>query len=103
MITTPSSPGLSTPYQAPIANCYAESWLGSFKRECLNHLLCFSLGQLDHVTVEYARYHNDLRPNQGLANVPPGDVNKNPPQPNGAIHRNRILGGLLNHYERKAA
>ena len=35
---------VSTPIQAPIANCYAESWIGSFKRDCLNHLVCFSLG-----------------------------------------------------------
>lgn len=94
---------VSTPYQAPIANCYAESWIGSFKRECLNHLLCFSLGQLDFITAAYTRYHNELRPHQGLANVPPADVNKDPPQPVGMIYRQRILGGLLNHYERKAA
>ena len=94
---------VTTPYQDPIANCYAESWIGSFKRECLNHLLCFSLGQLDFITAAYTRYHNQLRPHQGLANIPPADVNKDPPKPLGWIHCERILGGLLNHYERKVA
>ena len=27
-----------TPYQAPIANCFIESWIGSLKRGCLNQL-----------------------------------------------------------------
>ncbi len=94
---------VTTPYQAPIANCYAESWIGSFKRECLNHLLCFSLGQLDFITAAYAHYHNYLRPHQGLDNVPPGAVGRSPPCPTGHIGRQRILGGLLNHYCRKAA
>ena len=36
-----------------MANCYAESWIGSMKRECLNHFLCFGLGQLDHIVETY--------------------------------------------------
>jgi putative transposase len=32
-----------TPICAPIANCFAESWIASLKRECLNVFFCFSL------------------------------------------------------------
>jgi putative transposase len=32
-----------SPIQSPIANCYAESWIGTLKRECLNHFFCFGL------------------------------------------------------------
>lgn len=32
-----------TPLLAPDANAFAESWIGSFKRECLDHFACFSL------------------------------------------------------------
>jgi hypothetical protein len=46
-----------TPYGAPIANCFAESWIGSLKRECLNHFFCFSLGHLDHILTQFARFH----------------------------------------------
>jgi len=91
------------PLQSPIANCYAESWIGGFKRECLNHLAIFSCGQLDYVMAEYARYFNELRPHQGLDNVPPGAVGRDPPEPVGAIGQEPVLGGLLNHYYRKAA
>jgi putative transposase len=92
-----------TPIAAPIANCYAESWIGHLKRECLNHLFCFSLRQLDYITAIHTEYHNRLRPHQSLGNVPPAEVGKPPPEPTGSIRRERILGGLLNHYHRKVA
>lgn len=94
---------VATPIAAPIANCYAESWIGGFKRECLNHFLIFHLGQLDYVTAEYSRYFNKLRPHQGLDNTPPCSVGADPPAIAGQIGRELILGGLLNHYYRKAA
>ncbi|MEM9108898.1 MAG: integrase core domain-containing protein [Planctomycetota bacterium] len=94
---------LATPIAAPIANCYAESWIGGFKRECLNHLLIFKLRQLDYVTAEYTRYFNELRPHQGLENTPPCSVGRAPPRKAGVIARERVLGGLLNHYYRRAA
>jgi putative transposase len=84
-------------------NCYAESWIGGFKRECLNHLFCFSCRHLDFITATYAHYHNTLRPHQGLDNVPPASIGRSPPCPTGHITRQRIMGGLLSHYYRKAA
>lgn len=93
-----------TPVAAPIANCYAESWIGSLKRECLNHFFCFALRQLDHVVQTYAMYHNRFRPHQGLANRPPGangDLAERDQR--GPICRKNWLGGLLSHYYRNAA
>jgi len=96
-----------TPYQAPVANCYAESWIGSLKRECLDHFFCFNLRLLDHIVQTYADYHNTVRPHQGLGNRPPG-VLADPP----AVEWNldprtvkcrRWLGGLLMRYHHKAA
>jgi putative transposase len=96
-----------TPYGAPVANCFAESWIGSLKRECLNHFFCFSLAMLDHIVQTYADYHNRFRPHQGLGNRPPGVIED--PRPKSSeidpksIQRQSWLGGLLTHYERKAA
>ncbi|HAU37499.1 MAG TPA: integrase [Phycisphaerales bacterium] len=96
-----------TPYGAPVANCFAESWIGSLKRECLNLLFCFSLRQLDHVVQTYADYHNKFRPHQSLGNRPVGVLEDPAPQEApaevGLIRRQRWLGGLLNHYYRQAA
>jgi len=95
-----------TPIAAPIANCYAESWIAHLKAECLNLLFCFSLRQLDHVCQIYAEYHNEYRPHQALGNRP---LNASEPPPHEdhveprTVGRHRLLGGLLNHYYRRAA
>jgi putative transposase len=46
---------VKTPLQSPIANAFAESWIGTLKRECLNHFYCFSLSHLDHIMLLFAR------------------------------------------------
>ena len=96
-----------TPYQAPIANCYIESWIGSLKRECLNQFFCFSLRQLDHIVQIYGSYHNKYRPHQGLGNRPPGASGKLLLKTREidarVIRSEQWLGGLLKHYYCKAA
>jgi len=57
---------LKTPYRAPRANAVCERFLGSVRRECLDHLLIFSARQLHHVVREYVVYFNGMRPHQGL-------------------------------------
>ena len=41
-----------SPRLAPDANAFAESWIGRFKHECLNHFLCFGIDHLAHITGE---------------------------------------------------
>ena len=96
-----------TPCQAPIANCFAESWIGSLKRECLNQFFCFGLGLLDHIVQIYASYHNRYRPHQGLGNRPLG-ISKDPSGHTrdvnvGQVRCKEWLGGMLKHYYRQAA
>ena len=96
-----------TPYAAPVANSFAESWIGSLKRECLNHFFCFGLRQLDHIVQIYALYHNKFRPHQSLGNRPLG-ARDDPPSRSAddepaVIQRQSWLGGLLRHYCRQAA
>lgn len=99
------------PLLAPDANAFAESWIGSFKRECLNHFACFSLGHLDHIVQSFARFHNELRPHQSLGNRtlteaaigPPDELPRAPTPEIGRIRCIHFLGGLLRHYERAAA
>ena len=99
------------PLLAPDANAFAESWIGSFKRECLDHFACFSLGHLDHIGQEYVRFFNRHRPHQGLGNRTIPEAAAGPPIDPSAttwpeIHRIRcdqFLGGLLRHYSGEAA
>ena len=97
---------VKTPVAAPNANAFSESWIGKFKFEALDHFVCFGLEHLDHIAQGYAHFHNELRPHQSKNNEPLRFENQPPPErtPNrGIIERQKILGGLLNHYHRRAA
>ncbi len=99
---------VKSPVQGPNANAFAESWIGSLKRECLDHFTCFSRKHLDHILREYVRFYNRYRPHQGLNNRPLAVAGGNDPAPpeqpeSDPIRCERFLGGLLRHYYRAAA
>jgi putative transposase len=102
---------LRTPLLAPDANAFAEAWIGALKRECLDHFLCFSLGHLNHIGQEYARFFNTHRPHQGLGNQTLPAARAGPlegPATDDAseiarVCCQRFLGGLLRHHYRPAA
>jgi putative transposase len=52
---------LRTPVRAPRANAIAERFLGSVRRECLDHLLILSERHLLHVLRAYSHYYNVAR------------------------------------------
>jgi transposase InsO family protein len=53
---------LTTPYHAPRANGICERFLGSVRRECLDHLLILHEKQLHRVLRAYVNYFNLARP-----------------------------------------
>jgi len=64
---------LRTPIKAPRANAIIERYIGSVRRECLDHLLIFSDRQLYRVIQAYVDYFNRSRPHQGIGlKVPVG-------------------------------
>ena len=98
---------IRTPIRAPNANAYAERWVGSVRRECLDRLLIFGRRQLEQVLRVYARHFNQQRPHRALELRPPdhGSGTDHPPTP--ALHphhvrRRDLLGGLLHEYENAA-
>ncbi len=90
-----------TPYRAPTANAVAERWVGSVRRECLDHLLIVSEAHLRPVLTAYVTYYNEARPHQGLDQGTPVPREQGGGQ--GPIRRRDRLGGLLREYERDAA
>ena len=90
-----------TPYRAPTANAVAERWIGSVRRECLDHLLIVSEAHLRHVLTAYIAHYNEARPHQGLDQRTPVPRDQGGGQ--GPIRRRDRLGGLLREYEREAA
>src|SRR6266852_2352043 len=57
---------LRTPYHAPRANAICERFLGSVRRECLDHLLILHEKGLHRVLNAYVQYFNQARPHQGV-------------------------------------
>ena len=95
---------IRTPIWAADANAYAERWVGSVRRECLDRFLIFGHRQLDHVLRVYVRHFNQQRPHRGLELRPP-DSCGGPDPPLAAtartpqVRRRDLLGGLLHEYE----
>ena len=95
---------LRSPPRAPRANAICERFLGSVRRECLDHLLILTECQLRRALRQYAAYFNGARPHQGLGQrvpAPPGSAGP-PPSAWGGIIAVPVLGGLHHAYRRAA-
>jgi putative transposase len=96
-----------TPIQAPNANAYAERWVGSVRRECLDRFLIFGRRQLKHVLRVYIRHFNQQRPHRALDLRPPDGGSGIDPSPIATadplqVRRRDLLGGLIHEYEAAA-
>ena len=91
-----------TPYRSPRANAVAERWVGTVRRECLDHLLVLNERHLHRVLTEYATFYNERRPHQGLKQQSPVAL---APDREGAgrVVRRDVLGGTIHDYSREAA
>jgi putative transposase len=90
-----------TPYRAPKASAIAERWVGSVRRECLDHLLMVNAAHLRRVLAAYVAHYNQARPHQGLEQrtlLPTSEQ-----AGGGPVRRRERLGGLLREYYREAA
>ncbi len=62
---------IKTPVRSPRANAFAERYVGTLRRECLDHLLIYGEHHLRQVLAEYAQHYNGHRPHQARAQRPP--------------------------------
>jgi putative transposase len=91
-----------TPIQAPNANAFSERWVGTVRRECLDHLLIVGRRQLQRVLDDYVRHYNAHRPHRGLGLGPPEPRLERGHGEVSSLHqvkRHEVLGGLIHEYQ----
>jgi transposase InsO family protein len=93
---------LRTPVRAPRANAVCERFLGSVRRECLDHVLVLGERHLARVLREYVAYFNRARPHQGLGHALPEPPAVTQGNDAGPIRAMPVLGGLHHTYQRAA-
>jgi transposase InsO family protein len=95
---------LRTSYVAPKANAICERFLGSLRRECLDHFIILSERHLYRIVKEYTRYFNYARPHQEIdQQIPCQPAYPAIPAAGGQIVSFPLLGGLHRDYQRRAA
>ena len=93
---------VKAPVRSPRANSYAERFVGTLRRECLDHMLIFGEWHLRKLLAEYARHYNGHRPHQAMHQEPPLREPGHAVDITARIERSQVLGGLISEYRRVA-
>ena len=87
---------------APLMNSVCERFLGSVRRECLDHLVILGERHLEHVLKEYCfNYFNVARPHQGIGQRLPTAQTLKARTDLTSVIAVAVLGGL--HHDYRAA
>ena len=93
---------IRAPVRAPNANAHCERWIGTVRRECLDHLLIVGPRHLARVLAVYIEHYNTHRPHRALSLLPPLPRSDRPasvpPSPHHIV-RHDVLGGLIHEYD----
>jgi transposase InsO family protein len=83
--------------RSPWQNAYVERFIGTLRRECLDHVLIYGERHLRGVLTLYSLYYNETRTHLGLAKDAPL---RRSIQQSGTIIVTPILSGLHHRYAR---
>jgi transposase InsO family protein len=89
---------IKTPPRSPRANSYAERFVGTLRRESLDHLLIYGEQHLRRVLSDYERHYN----HQSRGQRPPLHDPDEPIDLMAVIKRRSTVAGLIHEYRRAA-
>lgn len=92
---------IKTPIRAPKANAFAERWVRTARRECLDHVLILGRRHLERVLREFVMHYNANRPHRGLELAVP-EPSTAEVRRDGTVSRRDRFGGLIHEYYREA-
>ena len=91
---------IKAPVRSPRANSYAERYVGTLRRECLDHLLIYGERHLRRILAEYAQHYNEHRPHQSREQRPPLYEIDRPVDMTARITSRQVVHGLISEYRR---
>ncbi|MDP9334667.1 MAG: integrase core domain-containing protein [Actinomycetota bacterium] len=93
---------IRTPPYTPVANAYAERWVGTVRRELCDRTLIWNRRQLEQLLGEYVEHYNTQRPHRGLGQRAPNNPETVDYRPGRPIRRHHTCNGLINEYRQAA-
>ena len=95
---------LRTPVRTPVANTFAERWIGSIRRELLDRTIIWNQRQLERLVVGYVEHYNQHRPHRSLQQRPPTPTTHPPDSPPATVTvlRTARCDGHVNEYQNAA-
>ena len=90
------------PPRSPCANAYAERFVLTARTEVTDQMLIFGPRHLRTILAEYEAHYNGRRPHRSRHLRPPRPDHPVADLSQERIRRRRVLGGLINEYERTA-
>ena len=93
---------LKTPVHTPVANTFAERWIGSIRRELLDRTIIWNRRQLERLVTDYISHYNQHRPHRSLGQRPPTGAAESAPLATFSPLRTTRCNGLINEYRNAA-
>ena len=87
-----------TAFQSPWQNGTAERFVGTVRRELLDHVVVFGEDHLRRVLREYIAYYNAERVHTSITDAPEGRASETKPSGSARITRLPRVGGLHSRY-----
>jgi transposase InsO family protein len=87
-----------TAYRSPWQNPVAERWVGTCRRELLDHVVVFVECHLTRLLADYVAYYNAERVHTRLGDSPEGRPIENRPSPAASVVGLPRVGGLHHRY-----
>ena len=96
---------IKTPIRTPVANTFAERWIGTLRRELLDRTIIWNQRQLGRIVADYVQHYNTHRPYRSLDQQPPQPAETTPiDRPPDTLHvlKHTRCNGLINEYQHAA-
>jgi putative transposase len=91
---------IRTAFRSPWQNGYAERWIASLRKDCLDHVIAINESQLRRVIRSYVAYYHEDRTHLGLEKDTPEERPIEPPEMGEVVAIPRG-GGLHHRYSRE--